>query len=180
MLCVTADARPRAFAGNNCKQSACVAMTTSNLPLRGGLGAAALCAAATQSAYPIHQMLTALNSAFTGHLNNIGVCHGTARTLRTFLAAQRHMVICNHFWRHCGIGGPDRLSDPSQMRGDQRFQCRVRLFPRARLNFSGSGVSASFGTRSAGFTTSGVSPIAEGPTVSCTNFVHCVGCKTDL
>ena len=47
------------------------AMTTSNLPLRGGLGAAALCAAATQSAYPIHQMLTALNSVFTGHLNNM-------------------------------------------------------------------------------------------------------------
>ena len=46
-------------------------MTTSNLPLRGGLGAAALCAAATQSAYPIHQMLTALNSVFTGHLNNM-------------------------------------------------------------------------------------------------------------
>ena len=47
------------------------ATTTSNLPLRGGLGVAALCAAATQSADPIHQMPTALNSVFTGHLNNM-------------------------------------------------------------------------------------------------------------
>ena len=47
------------------------AITTSNLSLRGGLGVAALCAAATQSADPIHQMPAALNSVFTGHLNNM-------------------------------------------------------------------------------------------------------------
>ena len=60
------------------------AMTTSNLPLRGGLGAAALCAAATQSAYPIHQMLTALNSAFTGHLNNMESAMGRRVRLGLF------------------------------------------------------------------------------------------------
>jgi hypothetical protein len=156
------------------------AITTSNLSLRGGLGVAALCAAATQSADPIHQMPAALNSVFTGHLNNMESAMGRRVRFGFFSRLSEHMVICNHFRRHCGIGVPNRLSDPSEMRGAQQFQRRVRLFPSARLNFSGSNVSTSFGTRGAWFTTSGVSPIAEAPTVSCTNFVHSVGCKTDL